>query len=68
MTRVVGKLDRTEFVTDPVEAWHRGRALDRMLARALPPHPRGVFRATHAEFERRDALRSASIARRLNAA
>ena len=66
MTRVVGKLDRSEFILDPVEAWHRGRALDRMLAHALPPHPRGVFRGTHAEFERRDALRSAEIARRLN--
>jgi hypothetical protein len=66
MTRVVGKLDRTEFVLDPVEAWHRGRALDQMLAHALLPHPRGVFRGTHAEFERRDALRSVEIARRLN--
>jgi hypothetical protein len=66
MTRIVGKLDRSEFILDPVEAWHRGRILDRMLAHALPPHPRGVFRGTHAEFERRDALRSAEIARRLN--
>lgn len=66
MTRIVGKLDRSEFILDPVEAWHRGRALDGMLASALPPHPRGVFRATHAEFERRDALRRADIARRLN--
>ena len=39
---------------------------DRMLAHALPPHPRGVFRATHAEFERLDALRSVEIARHLN--
>ena len=67
MTRIVGKLDRSEFILDPVEAWHRGRALDRMLAGALPPHPRGVFRGTHAEFERRDALRCVDIARRLNA-
>ena len=66
MTRIVGKQDRSEFVLDPVEAWHRGRALDGMLAQALPPHPCGVFRATHAEFERRDALRSIEIARRLN--
>jgi hypothetical protein len=66
MTRVVGKKDRSEFVLDPVEAWHRGRELDRLLAQALPPHPRGVFRGTHAEFARRDALRSVQIARRLN--
>lgn len=66
MTRVVGRKDRSEFILDPVEAWHRGRVLDRMLARALPPHPRGVFRGPHAEFERLDALRSVEIARRLN--
>ena len=68
MTRIVGKQDRSEFILDPVEAWHRGRALDRMLARAVPPHPRGVFRGIHAEFNRMDALRSAEIARRLNIA
>lgn len=68
MTRIVGKQDRSEFVLDPVEAWHRGRALDRLLAQAVPPHPRGVFRGTHAEFNRMDALRSAEIARRLNIA
>ena len=67
MTRVVGKMDRSEFILDPVEAWHRGRVLDRMLAKALPPHPRGVFRGTHAEFDRLDASRSLEIARRLNA-
>lgn len=66
MTRVVGKKNRSEFVLDPVEAWRRGRELDAMLKSALPPHPRGVFRATHAEFERRDALRRVEIARRLN--
>lgn len=66
MTRVVGKLDRSEFILDPVEAWRRGRVLDRMLARALFPHPRGVFRGTHAEFNRLDDLRSAELARRLN--
>lgn len=66
MTRIVGKLDRSEFILDPVEAWHRGRALDRMLAGALPPHPRGVFRGTHTEFNWLDDLRGAEIARRLS--
>lgn len=66
MTRIVGAKNRSEFVLDPVEAWHRGRVLDRMLKNALPPHPRGVFRGTHAEFNRRDALRQTEIARRLN--
>ena len=66
MTRVVGKLDRSEFILDPVEAWHRGRMLDRMLASALPPHPRGAFRGTHAEFNRLDDLRGVEIALHLN--
>ena len=66
MTRLVGNKDRSEFVLDPSEAWRRGRELDRLLKNALPPHSRGVFRATHAEFNRRDDLRRAEIARRLN--
>lgn len=66
MTRIVGRQDRSEFILDPVEAWHRGRLLDRMLAQALPPRPRGVLRATHAAFERLDELRRVEAARRLN--
>lgn len=66
MTRIVGKMDRSEFILDPVEAWHRGRILDRMLANAQPSHPRGVFRGTHAEFNRFDDLRRAEMACRLN--
>jgi len=66
MTRVIGKLDRSEFILDPVEAWRRGRVLDRMLAHALPPHPRGVSCGTHAEFNRLDDLRNAEIVRRFN--
>ena len=66
MTRIVGKQNRSEFVLDPVEAWRRGRVLDRMLAGALPRRPRGVMRATFAEFERLDVLRRLEIARKLN--
>jgi hypothetical protein len=66
MTRVVGTKDRSEIMLDPVEAWHRGRGLDRMLAHASPPHPRGVFRGTHAYFDQLDAERRAAAARRLN--
>jgi hypothetical protein len=66
MTRIVGSKDRAEFVLDPVEAWHRGRVLDRMLAQTQPPHPRGVFRGTHAEFGRIDEARRIEAARRLN--
>ena len=68
MTRIVGKQNRTEYVLDPVEAWHRGRDLDRMLASAMPTRPRGVMRATFAEFERLEKLRRIEIARRLNSA
>jgi hypothetical protein len=66
MTRTVGSQDRPEFVLDPVEAWHRGQILDSMLAHALPPRPRGVFRGTHADFDRLDEARRVEIARRLN--
>src|SRR5450432_2322462 len=30
MTRIVGPQNRSEFILDPIEAWHRGRRLDRM--------------------------------------
>ncbi|HEX3171022.1 MAG TPA: hypothetical protein VNM70_19860 [Burkholderiales bacterium] len=68
MTRIVGNQNRTEFVLDPVEAWRRGRQLDRMLAFASPAHARGVTRATFAEFERLDTLRRLAVARQLNSA
>jgi len=66
MTRIVGTRNRSEFVLDPAEAWRRGRVLDRMLAEAQPPRPRGVWRGTHAEFERLDELHGIATARRLN--
>lgn len=66
MTRIVGTQDRSEFIFDPVAAWHRGRLLDRMLARAQAPRPRGVLRGTHAAFDRLDEARSVEAARRLN--
>ncbi|MGB5079509.1 MAG: hypothetical protein WBO23_02065 [Burkholderiales bacterium] len=66
MTRTVGRKNRSEFVLDPVEAWHRGRLLDRMLARAQTARPRGVSRGTHAVFERLDEARRVESARRLN--
>lgn len=66
MARIVGTQDRSEFILDPVEAWHRGRVLDRMLAHAEPPRQRGAFRGTHAEFERIDEVRRIEVAHRLN--
>lgn len=66
MTRIAGKCDRSEVILDPAEAWRRGRVLDRMLANASAPHPRGVFRGTHAELEKLDVQRSLETARLLN--
>ena len=66
MTRVTGASDRSEIILDPVEAWRRGRILDRMLAHASPPHPRGVFRGTHADLEKLDIERGLETAKRLN--
>jgi len=66
MTRIVGRQDRSEFILDPVEAWHRGRQLDLMLAQSLPARARGVTRGTHAEFNRLDEARGVEAARRLN--
>ncbi len=66
MTRTVGRQDRSEFIFDPVEAWRRGRLLDRMLAQAQAPRPRGVTRGTHAMFEQLDEARRIDAARRLN--
>jgi len=64
--RVVGRKDRTEIELDPVKAYLRARVLDGLLRTALPPFPRGVWRGTHAYFNRLDAQRQADIARRLN--
>jgi hypothetical protein len=66
MTRIVGRQNRSEFVLDPVEAWHRGRRLDRMLAQTQAARPRGVSRGTHAAFQQLDEARGIETARRLN--
>ena len=66
MTRIVGTQNRNEFILDPVEAWHRGRVLDRMLAAARIPVDRGVTRAPHRVFNAMDDARQLDQARRLN--
>jgi len=66
MTKIVGQQNRSEFILDPVEAWHRGRRLDQMLAQTQAARPRGVSRGTHAAFERLDEARRIEAARRLN--
>ena len=66
MTRIVGSQNRDEFVLDPVEAWHRGRLLDNMLAATRLPIKHGVMRAPHHVFNQIDDLRQLEQARVLN--
>ena len=66
MTRIFGTQNRCEFILDPVEAWHRGRMLDQMLAAARVPVERGVRRAPHHVFNAIDDARHLEQARRLN--
>lgn len=66
MTRLVGTQNRSEFILDPVEAWHKGRALDQMLASARLPAPQGVLRAPHRVFNQIDDARQLAQARLLN--
>jgi hypothetical protein len=61
--RIVGKLNRSEFEPDPVEALRRGAEIDRKMKLMLPPHPRGVFRGSHAFFNRMDDERAAAMAK-----
>jgi hypothetical protein len=64
--KIVGKQLRSELAGTPQEAFARSIALDAMLPPLLPAHPRGVFRGTHAEFNRRDDAHMREVARRLN--
>ena len=66
MTRVVGTQNRSEFILDPVQAWHRGRALDQMLAGVRIPVQHGVQRATHRAFNEIDDARQLEQARLIN--
>ena len=66
MTRIVGTQNRDEFILDPVEAWHRGRVLDQMLAATRLPIKRGVMRAPHHVFNQMDDQRQLEQARLLN--
>ena len=66
MTRIVGTQNRSEFIPDPVQAWHRGRALDKMLAGARIPVERGVRRVSHRVFNEIDDARQLEQARLIN--
>jgi hypothetical protein len=65
--RTIGSLDRSEIELDPVKAYQRGLALDRMMRGTLPPVVRGVTRGTHDYFNRIDAARQVQAARALSA-
>lgn len=64
--KIVGTQNRTEIERDPLRAWERGKALDAMLRNTLPPHPRGVWRLTHAEMNQMDLERQLALAARIN--
>ncbi len=64
--RIVGAKDRSEIELDPAKAHRRGLVVDAMLKSAAAKGARGVFRGTHAHFNRIDEARQALIARELN--
>ncbi len=64
--RVVGAKDRSEIELDPGKARKRGLVLDAMWKSASATRPRGVFRGTHAYFNRLDEARQVLLARTLN--
>ena len=66
--RIVGKKNRTEIELDPVKAFRRGRDMDKLFQRTDIQRGRGVFRGSHAYFNRLDADRQMRIARLLNRA
>jgi hypothetical protein len=63
--RIVGNKNRDEFVSSPLEALRRGATIDAQMALMKLPHPRGVFRGTHAYFNAIDDKRSEGLARRV---
>jgi hypothetical protein len=66
--RIVGKKIRPEIELDPVEAFRRARNMDKLFQSVDFPRSRGVFRGSHAHFNRLDADRQMHIARLLNRA
>jgi len=67
--RIVGpNRDHSGFELDPVRAFRRARALDRMLRGALPAPKRGVFRGSFEHFARMDEARMREAARRISGA
>jgi hypothetical protein len=56
----------SEFELDPQKAWERGRALDASMKIGMTPHPRGVWRMTHAQMNAMDLARQREQAAKLN--
>jgi len=67
MVRVVGKLDRSPYVLDPLEALRMGRRVDAQLSSASVPRVRGVVRARHEVLNEMDARRQLKAALRVAA-
>lgn len=65
--RIVGNQNRSELEPDPVRAVQRALAWRPADNVGTLPHPRGVFRGTHAFFNAMDAQRALTQARLLNA-
>ena len=55
--RIIGNRYDCEFESDPNRAWKRAKVLDAMLATALVPHPKGIWRLTHSQMNAMDFKR-----------
>ena len=64
--RIVGKFQRTELEFDPARAIERAMLWRPDQNPGTIPHPKGVFRGTHAYFNALDYERSLAQARLLN--
>jgi hypothetical protein len=63
--RIVGNKNRDEFASSPEEALRRGALIDSQMALMRLPHPRGVWRGTHAFFNAMDDSRAVALAQRV---
>ena len=64
--KTVGKNNSSEFEPDPQLAWQRGKVLDSMLTAAVLPHPKGVWRLSHAQMNAMDFARQLVQAKTIN--
>ena len=64
--KTVGSQNRSELERNATQAWQRGVTLDAMLRAALPVHPRGVWRLTHAQMNQLDLACQLEQARKVN--